>query len=70
MPPLNTPLGTSRKWGALKYTELLHIKTDISQLKIMRYFKKFVFMSEKDPAAFIRSFGCDVYDRVKIYVQQ
>ena len=49
--------GTSRKWGGtLKYTELLHIKTDISQLQIMRYFKKLVFMSEKDPVALLARF--------------
>ena len=33
--------------GALKQTELLHIKTDILWLRIMRYFNNFVFVSLK-----------------------
>ena len=33
--------------GALKKTEVLHIKTDTLQLQIMRYFKNFVIMFEK-----------------------
>ena len=34
--------------GALKWTELLHIKTDILRLQnIMHYFKNFAFMFEK-----------------------
>ena len=39
--------GTNRKCGALKLTELLHTKIDILKLRIMRYLKNFVFMSEK-----------------------
>ena len=38
---------SSRSEGALKWTELLHIKNGISQLQIMRYFNNFAFMSEK-----------------------
>ena len=40
--------GGSRKLGGtIKYTELLHLKIDILRPKIMRYFKNFMFMSEK-----------------------
>ena len=46
--------------GALKQTELLHIKTDILRLQITDYFLNFVFVFEKkrhiSPAAFISSF--------------
>ena len=33
--------------GALKYTEIFHLKTDVFRLQIMRYFNNFVFISEK-----------------------
>ena len=36
---------------ARKYTKRLRIKIDNFQLQIMRYFKKFVFMSEKRPGS-------------------
>ena len=53
--------GTSRKWGALKLTKFLHIKTDLHILYDYKcIFKNSVFMSKKKrplrPATFLISF--------------
>ena len=53
--------GTSQKWGALKLTKLLHIKTDLHILYGYKYkFKNSAFMSKKRsirPATFLISFS-------------
>ena len=50
-----------RGGGALKNTEIFHIKTDILRPQIMLYVKNFVFISETRvvyirPVSFLRSF--------------
>ena len=71
--PEETKRGTSRKWGALKYIELSHVKTDIIRLQFMRNFKNSVFMSKKRhirPATFLSSFHLQPIIALKIYLQQ